>query len=161
MMTKVPPRGIGMRKAFVLSFLLATVVALLPKTALADDMFSGTWKSANCVYQLELLSNNGDNGLKRVANCPNYQVYEAWAAEFDGKDYPEIMVQNGRSFSGFSVSVKKTDDYIIEVTLNHNGLYNHRQKWTVSKDGKELRLTQDWDSGPLSGRHTVDVFTRQ
>jgi hypothetical protein len=150
-----------MRKAIVLSFLLATVVALVPKTALADDMFSGTWKGANCVEQLELLSNNGDNGLKRVANCPYYKVYEAWAAEYDGKDYPQIMVQNGKSSSGFSVSVKKIDDYTIEVALNHDGVYNHRQTWTVSKDGKTLTVTQDWHSGRLAGRHTEDVFIRQ
>src|SRR5262249_10880937 len=84
------------REAVVLSFVLATVVALLPKVTLAADMFSGTWKSSNCVYQLELIN----DVFHRVANCTNNppvgNVHEEYIVRFDGKDSPMIAVQNGK-----------------------------------------------------------------
>jgi hypothetical protein len=146
-----------MRKTVVLSFVLATVVALLPKVTLAADMFSGTWKSSNCVYQLELVN----DVLHRVANCTNNppigNVHEEYIVEFDGKDSPMIAVQNGKSTAGLSASAKQIDDYTIEITLNSKGQYDHSQTWTVSKDGNTLTIEQI----SKNGRHSRGTFTKQ
>jgi len=80
-----------------------------------------------------------DGGLKVVADrveADGKMTHFEWTAKFDGKDYP-VKGDPARD----AVSVKKVDDYTLEITNKKGGKVLSVLRAVYSKDGKSRTET--------------------
>jgi hypothetical protein len=127
--------------ALLLLFAFASIVALAQTPA--KPLFVGTWKldAAKSKYspgptpksQIAVID-AVDGGMKVVSDrveADGQKVHFEWTAKFDGKDYP-VKGDAGRD----SVTVKKVDDYNLEITNKKGGKVTTTIKAVYAKDGK-------------------------
>ena len=135
----------GMKRQTILSFILLLATAGLLQAA---DQFTGTWtlNVAKSKYspgmppkaqttKLETLKDGIREIVDRV-NADGSQTHWDFTAKFDGKDYP-ITGDPDRDMA----SVKKVDDYTLEVVNKKAGKVTTSMKLVVAKDGKSRTNT--------------------
>ncbi len=135
----------GMKRQTVLSLVLLLATAGLLQAA---DQFTGTWtlNVAKSKYspgmppkaqttKLETLKDGIREIVDRV-NADGSQTHWDFTAKFDGKDYP-ITGDPDRDMA----SVKKVDDYTLEVVNKKAGKVTTSMKLVVAKDGKSRTNT--------------------
>src|SRR5262249_23300676 len=138
------------RRGFVISLVVVAALAVSLTTVYAADMFAGTWKAnipkskyspgpgpKSNMQKIE----SGDNGFKLVADGANDQgqkTHNEYTVKFDGKDYPEHPMLDGKpnANGADAISIKKIDDYTYEATTKQKGKVLTTTKNVVSKDGK-------------------------
>jgi len=138
--------------AICIALLLASAAAVQ-----AADMFTGTWtlnvsKSKyspgmppkSQTTKLETLKDGIREVVERV-NADGTTTRWDFTAKFDGKDYP-IMGDPDRDMA----SVKKVDDYTLEVVNKKAGKVTTSMILLVSKDGKSRTNT-------VSGKNAAGV----
>jgi hypothetical protein len=136
-----------MRRPVIVTCVVIMCSALLLAQAPAKNMV-GTWKLdiAKSKYspgptpksQIAKLE-NADGGMKVVSDrveSDGKMTHFEWTAKFDGKDYP-VKGDPGRD----AVSVKKIDDYTLEMTNKKAGKATTMIKAVYSKDGKSRTET--------------------
>src|SRR5436190_12270230 len=122
--------------------LILTSFVVLAQAPAAKNMV-GTWKldTAKSKYspgptpksQIATLS-AADGGMKVVSDrveADGKTVHFEWTAKFDGKDYP-VTGDPSRD----AVSVKKVDDYTLEITNKKAGKTLSVLRAVYAKDGK-------------------------
>jgi len=132
-----------MRSIVTLIALVALCSAILLAQAPAAKNMVGTWKlnAAKSAFspgpplkgQIATLT-AVDGGLKVVADrveADGKTTHFEWTAKFDGKDYP-VTGDPGRD----AVSVKKVDDYTLEITNKKAGKTLSVLRAVYAKDGK-------------------------
>jgi len=109
----------------------------------SKPVFAGTWKLnlAKSTYspgptpksQLATLAavSGGMSVVSDRVEADGQKVHFEWTAMFDSKDYP-VKGDPGRD----TVSVKKIDDYNIEITNKKSGKVTTTIKAVYEKDGK-------------------------
>jgi hypothetical protein len=125
----------------LLLFVLTSTVALAQTPP--KPVFVGTWKldTAKSKYspgatpksQIAVLS-AVDGGMKVVSDrveADGQKVHFEWTAKFDGKDY---LVAGDPSRD--VVTLKKIDDYNLEITNKKDGKVTTSIKAVYAKDGK-------------------------
>ena len=125
-----------------LLFLFLGSILVFAQTA-AKPVFAGTWKLnvAKSKYtpgptpksQIAVID-SVDGGMKVVSDrveSDGKTVHFEWTAKFDGKDYA-VKGDPSRDM----VSVKKVDDYNLEITNKKAGKVTTMIKAVYAKDGK-------------------------
>jgi hypothetical protein len=143
-----------MKRQTVLSLVLLLATAGLLQAA---DQFTGTWtlNIAKSKYspgmppkaqttKLETL-NDGIREIVDRVNADGSKTHWDFTAKFDGKDYP-ITGDPDRDMA----SVKKVDDYTLEVVNKKAGKVTTSMKLVVAKDGKSRTNT-------VSGKNAAGV----
>jgi len=142
------------RRAFVVCTVMLFVVALTA-TVMAADNFAGTWKLnvAKSKYSPDPAPKSGTttieatpDGFTVVADGVNWEgkkTHVEYTAKFDGKDYPEKVLLDGKlDPSGADmVSVRKLDDYTYESTTKLKGKTLVVTRNMFSKDMKTRTQT--------------------
>jgi len=155
-----------MKRALACSTLL--LIALTSIAALAQTpAFVGTWKldTAKSKYspgavpksQIAVIS-AVDGGMKVVSDrveADGQKVHFEWTAKFDGKDYP-VTGDASRD----AVSVKKIDDYNIEITNKKGGKVTTSIKAVYAKDGKSRVETVTGTNAQGQTVHNVTEWTK-
>jgi len=134
-----------MKRVFLLVvlplFALSSIVGLAQTPA--KPVFAGTWKLnlAKSTYspgptpksQLATLAavSGGMSVVSDRVEADGQKVHFEWTAMFDSKDYP-VKGDPSRD----TVSVKKIDDYNIEITNKKSGKVTTTIKAVYEKDGK-------------------------
>jgi hypothetical protein len=134
-----------MKRQTVLSLVILLLTAGLLQAA---DQFTGTWtlNIAKSKYspgmppkaqttKLETLKDGIREIVDRV-NADGSKTHWDFTAKFDGKDYP-ISGDPDRDMA----SVKKVDDYTLEVVNKKAGNVTTSMKLVVAKDGKSRTNT--------------------
>ena len=136
-----------MRK-HILVVMTAIVVLALAAMALAGDPFVGTWKLnvAKSKFNSGPPEKNEtatftaqDNGLKLVADGMDGEgkaLHAAWAAKFDGKDYPLTGVTDAHT-----IAIKRIDANTFSELFKKAGKEVMSTRLVVSKDGKIITHT--------------------
>jgi hypothetical protein len=134
-----------MKRSFLIVVLPLLVLGSLAgfAQAPAKPAFAGTWKLnlAKSTYspgptpksQVAKLAAVG-GGMSVISDrveADGQKVHFEWTANFDGKDYP-VKGDPSRDF----VSVKKIDDYNIEITNKKAGKVTTTIKAVYDKDGR-------------------------
>jgi hypothetical protein len=134
-----------MKRASVLVALLlfaVSSVVVFAQTA-SKPAFAGNWKLnvAKSKYtpgpspkSQTAVVDAVDGGMKVVVDrveADGQKTHFEWTAKFDGKDYP-VKGDPSRD----AVSVKKTDDYNLEITNKKAGKTMSTIKAVYAKDGK-------------------------
>jgi hypothetical protein len=154
-------------RVFFFSSVLLTVLVLSTSVVFAADVFAGVWKmnivdpslvAASNVTQIESL----DNGIRLVGDSVDLEGIRnhlEFTAQFDGKDYPfRQMVNEGIiTNENDKVSVKRIDDYAVQVTRKRNGNVLAVVTMVASKDGKKMTST----AVVVGAGSTVTTFERQ
>jgi hypothetical protein len=102
-----------------------------------SHLISGSWRQ----QRIDSVSDNGAIAtIKSMGDGLSLSVLSGygWEAKFDGKDY-QVKNDPGNTM----VSLKKIDDHTIEERAKRDGKVVTISRWTVSPDGRTLRLTQD------------------
>jgi hypothetical protein len=134
-----------MRRSFLILVLLLFVLGSIAGFAQtpAKPVFAATWKlnAVKSKYapgpapksQVATLAavNNGMSVVSDRVDADGQKVHFEWIAMFDGKDYP-VKGDPSRDM----VSVKKIDDYTIEITNKKGGKVTTTIKAVYDKDGK-------------------------
>ena len=149
--------------AISLSLLLASVVVLQ-----AADQFTGTWvlnvgKSSyspgkppmSQTTKLETLKDGIREIVDRV-NADGTMTHWDFTAKFDGKDYP-ITGDPDRDMA----SVKKVDDFTLEVVNKKAGKVTTSMKLVVAKDGKSRTNTVTGKTATGADIHNVLFFDKK
>ena len=112
------------------------------------DHFAGTWKQnmAKSKYSpgpapksVMVKSDVVEGGLHVVIDTVDAEgkaIHAEWTGKFDGKDYP---VKNDPARD--AVSLKKIDDYTIEVTNKKAGKVTTVNREEFARDGKTRTIT--------------------
>jgi hypothetical protein len=142
-------------RLFVYLLVLVATFALMATITYGADMFSGTWKVnlAKSKYspgpppktnmqKIEAV----ENGIKVVADGENSEgkkTHNEYTAKFDGKDYAEHPMLDGKPNPNGAdmISLTKVDDYTFEATTKQKGKVLTTTKNVVSKDGKTRTAT--------------------
>jgi len=155
----------GMKRLSVISllFLLASVMVLQ-----AADQFTGSWKLnlAKSTYspgmppksqttKLQLMKDGIREIVDRV-NADGTMTHWDYVAKFDGKDYA-ITGDPDRDHA----SVKKVDDFTLEVVNKKAGKVTTSMKLVVAKDGKSRTNTVTGTTATGAAIHNVLVFDKQ
>jgi len=150
--------------------LTISVVFLLASAAvaLAADQFTGTWKLnvAKSTYspgmppksqttKLETLKDGIREIVDRV-NADGSMTHWDFTAQFDGKDHP-ITGDPDRDMA----SVKKVDDFTLEVVNKKAGKVTTSMKLVVAKDGKSRTNTVTGTNAAGVAIHNVLYFDKQ
>jgi hypothetical protein len=126
----------------ILLFLILGSIMTLAQTA-AKPAFVGTWKLnvAKSKYSpgptpktQTAVIDSVDGGMKVVSDrveADGKTVHFEWTAKFDGKDYA-VKGDPARD----TVSVKKIDEYNLEITSKKAGKVTTMIKAVYAKDGK-------------------------
>ena len=140
-----------MKRAFTAFVVLVTLCSavLLAQAPAAKSPIFGTWKLIPAkstfspgpplksqVARLEAV----DGGMKVAADrveADGKATHFEWTAKFDGKDYP-VKGDAARD----AVTVKKIDDYTLEITNKKAGKVTTTIKAVYAKDGKTLYASQ-------------------
>jgi hypothetical protein len=123
--------------------LMIVCTVALAQLKAAEPVYVGTWNLDTAkskfnpgpapksqVSKIEAVQ----DGLKVVVDrveADNTKVHFEWTAKFDGKEYP-VKGDPNRD----TVSVRKLDDYTIEVTSRKGGKVITTIKGVYAKDGK-------------------------
>jgi hypothetical protein len=145
---------------------LALIILVAP--VYAADRFAGTWKLniAKSTYspgmppksqttKLESVS----GGLREIGdrvNADGTMTHWDWTAKYDGKDY-EVKGDPDRDH----VSVKRLDDYTVDVTNKKDGKATLLNHIAVSRDGKTRTNTVIGTNAKGQQVHNVLFFDRQ
>ena len=134
----------------------------------AADHFTGTWKLnlAKSKYspgmppksQTTKLQSTKD-GIREIVdrvNADGSMTHWDFTAKFDGKDY-EIKGDPDRDHA----SVKKLDDYTLEVVNKKDGKTTTSMKLVVSKDGKTRTNTVTGKNAAGTAVNNVLFFDKQ
>jgi len=153
--------------AFGMLFMLAAVVSFAQVAPVAKPIF-GTWKldPANSRFspgpalkgQTATLA-AVDGGMKVVADrieADGTPTHFEWTAKFDGKDYP-VKGDPGRD----AVSVKKIDDYTLEITNKKAGKVVSTIRAEYSHDGKSRTETTTGTNAQGQKIENVTAWTKQ
>ena len=132
------------------------------------DYFTGTWKLniAKSKYspgmppksQTTKLESTKD-GIREIVdrvNTDGSMTHWDYTAKFDGKDY-EIKGDPDRDHA----SVKKVDDYTLEVINKKDGKVTTTMKLVVAKDGKSRTNTVTGKNAAGVAINNVLVFDKQ
>lgn len=131
------------RSSVVSTLLFLTLASILFAQTAAKPAFVGTWKlnPAKSKYSpgptpksQTAVIDSVDGGMKVVSDrveADGKTVHFEWTAKFDGKDYP-VKGDPSRD----TVSVKKVDDYNLEITSKKAGKVTTTIKAVYAKDGK-------------------------
>jgi hypothetical protein len=155
----------GMKRISVVSLvLLLSLVAALQ----AADHFTGTWtlNVAKSKYspgmppksqttKLETLKDGIREIVDRV-NADGSMTHWDFTAQFDGKDYP-ITGDPDRDMA----SVKKVDDFTLEVVNKKAGKVTTSMKLVVAKDGKSRTNTVTGKTAAGAEIHNVLFFDKK
>ena len=141
---------------------------LLAQAPAAKNPMIGTWKlnPAKSTYspgpapksqtaKLEAV----DGGLKVVSDRtePDGKVtHFEWTAKFDGKDYP-VKGDPNRDM----VSLKKTDDYTLQITNKKDGKTTNTIQAVYARDGKSRTETATGTNAQGQKVKNVTVWDKQ
>ena len=153
--------------AFGVLFMLASVVQFAQVTPAGNPML-GTWKldPAKSTFspgpapkgqtaKLEAV----DGGMKVVADrieSDGKPTHFEWTAKFDGKDYP-VKGDPGRD----AVSVRKIDNYTLEITNKKAGKVLSTIRAVYARDGKSRTETTTGTSPQGQKIKNVTVWAKQ
>ena len=156
-----------MRRPVVVICVVVMCSVLLLAQAPAKNMV-GTWKLdiAKSNYtpgpapksQIAKLE-NADGGMKVVSDrveSDGKMTHFEWTAKFDGKDYP-VKGDPARD----AISVKKIDDYTLEMTNKKAGKSTTMNKAVYSKDGKSRTETVTGTDAQGKKIENITVWDRQ
>src|SRR6185295_2500289 len=142
-------------------------IAALAQTP-AKPVFVGTWRldPAKSKYspgptpksQVAVID-AVDGGMKVVSDrveADGQKVHFEWTAKFDGKDYP---VKGDASRD--AVSVKKVDDYNLEITNKKGGKVTTSIKAVYAKNGKSRVETVTGTNAQGQKVNNVTEWTKQ
>jgi len=159
-----------MRRSFlflVLSLFVLCSIGGFAQTP-ARPVFAATWKlnAAKSTYspgpapksQLATLAavTNGMSVVSDRVDADGQKVHFEWTAMFDGKDYP-VKGDPSRD----TVSIKKIDDYNIEITNKKGGKVTTTIKASYEKDGKHRVETVTGKSAQGQAIKNVTSWDRQ
>jgi hypothetical protein len=147
---------------FILLFAISSIVLAAQTPSTAKSPIFATWKLnlAKSTYspgpapkgqvaKLEPV----DGGMKVISDrteADGSSTHFEWTAKFDGKDYP-VSGDPARD----AVSVKKTDDYTLEITNKKSGKVTTVIKAVYAKDGKSR--TETFTGTDAQGRKITNV----
>jgi len=149
----------------IVSFLCAIAFATAGYSA---DHFAGTWKQdmAKSKYSpgpgpksVLVKSEAIENGLKVAVDTVDAQgksIHAEWTGKFDGKDYP-VKGDPNRD----AVSLKKIDDYTLEVTNKKEGKVTTVNREEFARDGKTRKITVAGTNAQGQKINNVTVWERQ
>ena len=153
--------------AFGVFFMLGSVVQFA-QVARAGNPMLGTWKldPANSKFspgpalkgQTATLD-AVDGGMKVVADrieADGTRTHFEWTAKFDGKDYP-VKGDPGRDV----VSVRKIDDYTLEITNKKAGNVISLLRAVYARDGKSRTETTTGTNPQGQKIENVTVWSKQ
>jgi hypothetical protein len=155
-----------MKRIAVLIALMLSVSVFAQTTAKA--VFVGTWKldvakskySPGPTPKSQTAKLDAVNGGMSVASdrveADGAKVHFEWTAQFDGKDYP-VKGDASRDM----VSVKKTDDYTLEITNKKGGKVTTMIKAVYAKDGKSRVETVSGTNAQGQKVNNVTVWDKQ
>lgn len=162
------------RKLFVIAFAVATSF-VLAFAAYGADVLSGTWKVnlAKSKYSPGPAPKSNmqkiaavDNGIKVTADGENSEgkkTHNEYTAKFDGKDYPEHPMLDGKPNQDGAdmVAWKKIDDYTYEATAKQKGKVLTTTRHVISKDGKSRTATATGKNAQGQTVNNVVVWEKQ
>jgi len=166
---KYSSKEMMMKRAPAFGMLLLIVFTSIRAVAQtpAKPAFVGTWKldiakskyspGATPKSQIAAIS-AVDGGMKVVSDrveADGQKVHFEWTAKFDGKDYP-VTGDASRDV----VSVKKIDDYNIEITNKKGGKVTTSIKAVYAKDGKSRVETVTGTNAQGQKVNNVTEWTR-
>jgi len=147
--------------------LVFCTVAIFAQVPAAKNMV-GTWKldSAKSKYspgptpksQVATLE-AAEGGMKVVSDrveADGKTTHFEWTAKFDGKDYP-VKGDPGRD----AVSVKKVDDYTLDITNKKGGKATTTIHAVYAKDGKSRTETVTGTDAEGKKIENVTQWTKQ
>ena len=158
-----------MKRISVLSTLLLFAAGSLVVFAQtpAKPVFAGTWKLdvAKSKYSpgptpksQTAVVDAVDGGMKVVVDrveADGQKTHFEWTAKFDGKDYP-VKGDAARD----AVSVKKVDDYNLEISSKKGGKVTTTIKAAYAKDGKSRVETVTGTNAQGQKVNNVTVWTK-
>jgi hypothetical protein len=130
-----------------LSLSLFCIIAMAT-VGFCEDHFAGTWKMnmAKSKYSpgpapksVLVKSEAVEGGLKVIIDTVDAEgksTHAEWTGKFDGKDYP-VKGDPGRD----AVSLKKIDDYTLEVTNKKGGKVVTTNTEVFARDGKSRTIS--------------------
>jgi hypothetical protein len=155
------------RRVIAASLMFVLCAAVLYAQAPAKNM-AGTWKldTAKSKYtpgptpksQVAKLD-TVDGGMKVVSDrveADGKNTHFEWTAKFDGKDYP-VTGDPGRD----AVSVKKIDDYMLDITNKKAGKVTTMIHVVYAKDGKSRTETVTGTDAQGRKIENVTQWTKQ
>jgi histidinol dehydrogenase len=155
------------RRVIAASLMFVLCAAVLYAQAPAKNM-AGTWKldTAKSKYtpgptpksQVAKLD-TVDGGMKVVSDrveADGKNTHFEWTAKFDGKDYP-VTGDPGRD----AVSVKKIDDYTLDITNKKAGKVTTMIHAVYAKDGKSRTETVTGTDAQGRKIENVTQWTKQ
>jgi hypothetical protein len=156
------------RSLIALSLMFVLCAGVLYAQAPAAKNMAGTWKldTAKSKYtpgptpksqvaKLETV----DGGMKVVSDrveADGKNTHFEWTAKFDGKDYP-VSGDPGRD----AVSVKKIDDYTLDITNKKAGKVTSTIHAVYAKDGKSRTETVTGTDAQGRKIENVTQWTKQ
>jgi len=153
--------------AFGVLFVLASVVQFAQGPPPGNPML-GTWKLDPAKSKFSpgpalkgqtAKLEAADGGMKVVADrieSDGKPTHFEWTAKFDGKDYP-VKGDPGRD----AVSVRKIDDYTLEITNKKAGKVLSTIRAVYAHDGKSRTETTTGTSPQGQKIENVTVWARQ
>ena len=153
--------------AFAVLFMLAPVVQFAQGTPAGNPML-GTWKLDPAKSRFSpgpalkgqtAKLEAADGGMKVVADrieSDGKPTHFEWTAKFDGKDYP-VKGDPGRD----AVSVRKIDDYTLEITNKKAGKVLSTIRAVYARDGKSRTETTTGTNPQGQKIENVTVWAKQ
>src|SRR5437879_1954149 len=108
--------------------------------------------------QVMLKYHTSTGGSKRIfrASGGSCAIHVEWTAKFDGKDYP-VKGDPARD----AVSVKKIDDYTLEITNKKGGEALTTIRAVYARDGKTRTETTTGTNAQGQKVHNVTAWDKQ
>jgi len=144
-------------------------ILLVTAAAQAADNFLGTWtlNVAKSKYdpgpapksQTTILETIADGSTKERGdrvNADGSRTQWEWTAKFDGKDYP-VKGDPSRD----SGSIRKIDDYTVEITNKKAGKVMNVAHITIARDGKSRDSNVTGMDGQGRPVHNTLLWERQ
>ena len=143
-------------------------ILVLATVAFSADHFAGTWKLdvAKSKYSpgpapksILVKSEAIENGLHVIVDTVDAQgksIHAEWTGKFDGKDYP-VKGDPARDF----VSLKRVDDYTLDVTNKKDGKVTTVNREVFARDGKSRTITVTGTNPQGQKINNVTVWERQ
>jgi hypothetical protein len=154
---------------------LAAALLFAPIGSAADNPWVGTWKlnvqksrytpgpapQAN-TQTIEAV----DNGLKVTADGVDAQgrnTHNEWMVKFDGTDYAEKPMLDGKPNPAASdtVSATRIDDRTIELTFKRGGRVLNTIRDTISLNGKTRTGASSGTNAQGAGINNITVWEKQ
>ncbi len=148
-------------------FVLSSVVQIAQVTSAGNPML-GTWRLDPAKSKFSpgpalkgqtAKLDEVDGGLRVVVDrieADGTQTHFEWTAKFDGKDYP-VKGDPGRD----AVSVRKIDDYTLEITNKKAGQVTTTIRAVYAHDGKSRTETTTGTTPQGQKIENVTVWSKQ